>query len=138
VNVIILSGNLLADPRYSPGRDGDESKARCNFRIAVNQGTGDNRVMNPMDVVVFGRGAGHIANSIKKGREVHVKGRLEASPIKAESLPDDAGKRYERTVWGIIADAYEGVTFGREPGGNGNGGGGQAPAQQPAEEKPPF
>jgi single-stranded DNA-binding protein len=116
VNLVVITGRLLSEPRFYG--NADEKRQRCNLRIATNAGPKiDGKPTedpHPMDVVVFGRAAAFISENVVKGQEIHVKGELQASPNKA--FVQDGDKQYSREVWGIIADNYGGITFGRRKG----------------------
>lgn len=140
INKVILAGRLAQEPKlYNAGQDNQ----RCNIRIAFNEVTGRDSDGNSVtagrfvDVAVFGRSAGPVAQQTVKGQEVVVCGRL----TQRETAKSADG--YDRAVFSIIADPVGGVVFGRLPGqgANGNGGAAQpapAAAAQGSSEPPPF
>jgi single stranded DNA-binding protein len=139
INKIILAGRLAQEPKlYNAGQDNQ----RCNLRLAFNEVTGrdgQGQVQTEgrfVDVTVFGRSAGPVAQQTVKGQEVVVSGRL----TQRETAKSADG--YDRAVFSIIADPVGGVVFGRLPGQGANANGTSAPAPAAAaassEAPPPF
>lgn len=111
LNMVFLMGNLTRDPelRYTPN-----GQAVANFTIATNRvwkdAEGEQKDSAEFtDVVVWGKVAENVANYLKKGRRVHVIGRLQTRSWEAQ----DGSKKYKTEV--IAND----VTFlDRKEGGN--------------------
>lgn len=141
LNSVIISGRLGREPRLA---NAGESNERANFSIAVDEGSGEQRKSTWLDVVVFGASASFITENVTVGQELHVKGRLTCR--ETAQVQGSDGKSYDRPVWTIVADSYQGVTFGRLPRGasepTSNGQGGQQAATQAAakaaEDEVPF
>lgn len=132
VNKVMLLGNLTRDPelRYTPG-----GAAVCEFGLALNYSYTNKQTgqaveeVSFIDIVAWARTAELCAEYLKKGRQVHVEGRL-----KQDRWEKD-GKKNSKVR--VIADR---VTFvGARPGGEGKGGAApEAPAAPAAgEEAPP-
>lgn len=103
LNMVFLMGNLTRDPelRYTPN-----GQAVTNFTVATNRrwtdGEGNQQDSAEFtDVVVWGKMAENVANYLKKGRRVHVIGRLQTRSWEAQ----DGSKRSKTEV--IASD----VTF---------------------------
>ncbi|HJL43835.1 MAG TPA: single-stranded DNA-binding protein [Myxococcales bacterium LLY-WYZ-16_1] len=122
LNKVFLIGNLGADPdvRYT-----GSGNPVANLRIATsevwNDKNGERQERTEWHrIVVFGRQAEHCGEYLRKGRSVHVEGRLQT-----RDWEDREGNK--RTTTEIVADR---VTFlgGRGEGGGGGsyGGGGSA------------
>jgi len=129
VNRVFLLGNLGADPevRFTSG-----GRAVANFRIATtdvwtdkNSGQRNERT-EWHRIVVWGKQAENCGEFLKKGRSVHIEGRLQTR----DWTDNDGNKRYTTE---IVADR---VTFvgGR---GEGGGGGGYRPSSGPGDSEPP-
>ena len=71
LNVVVVTGNLTADPEMSKMQSGRE---KCSFRIA-NNGYGEK--VNYLPIVVWGNLAQPCFKNLKKGRRVVVRGRVE-------------------------------------------------------------
>ena len=89
-------GNLTRDPelRYTPN-----GQAVANFAIATNRSWKDaegeiKEAVEFTDVVVWGKTAENVANYMKKGRKVHIIGRLQTRSWEAQ----DGSKRYKTEV----------------------------------------
>lgn len=127
VNKVMLLGNLTRDPelRYTPS-----GAAVCEFALALNRSYTNKQSgqkvdeVTFIDIVAWARTAEICAEYLKKGRQVHVEGRL-----KQDRWESDGQKRSKIRV---IAEQ---VTFV----GSRSGGGGDAPMPQPdgGEEGPP-
>lgn len=96
LNMVFLMGNLTRDPelRYTPN-----GQAVANFAVATNRSwkdadgeTKDSAEFT--DVVVWGKTAENVANYLKKGRKVHIIGRLQTRSWEAQ----DGSKRYKTEV----------------------------------------
>lgn len=70
---LIIGGRLTRDPvlRYTPS-----NTAVCEFGMAWDEGYGDNKKSNFIDVTAFGKTAETINEHLQKGRPVIVAGRL--------------------------------------------------------------
>jgi single-strand DNA-binding protein len=120
LNKVFLIGNLGADPeiRYTPS-----GTAVANFRIATtdvwNDKQGERQERTEWHrIVVWGKQAEHCAEYLKKGRAVHVEGRLQTREWEDKS-------NQKRWTTEIVADR---VTFlgsrGEGAGASESGGGG--------------
>ena len=133
VNKVMLLGNLTRDPelRYTP-----QGSAVCEFALALNhvytnkQSGQKVEEVSFIDIVAWGRTAELCAEYLKKGRQVHVEGRL-----KQDRWESPEGKKMSK-----VRVTAEAVTFV----GARTGGGGGAPAPEgagapegPADAPPP-
>ena len=118
LNKVFLIGNLGKDPevRYTPS-----GQAVANFNIATtdvwNDKSGERQERTEWHrIVVWGKQGETAGEYLRKGRQVHIEGRLQTR----EWTDKDNQKRYTTE---IIADR---VTFlgSRDGGGGGSGGGG--------------
>jgi single-strand DNA-binding protein len=96
LNMVFLMGNLTRDPelRYTPN-----GQAVANFAVATNRSWKDaeGEIKDSAeftDVVVWGKTAENVANYLKKGRKVHIIGRLQTRSWEAQ----DGSKRYKTEV----------------------------------------
>ena len=134
VNKVMLLGNLTRDPelRYTP-----QGSAVCEFALALNhvytnKQTGQKvEEVSFIDIVAWGRTAELCAEYLKKGRQVHVEGRL-----KQDRWESPEGKKMSK-----VRVTAEAVTFvGARTGGGGGGGGAPETAgapEGPADAPPP-
>lgn len=76
MNVCVITGNLTKDPevRYPTG---EKQTAICRFGLANNEGYGDRKQTNFLNVVVFGKIAENCEKYLKKGSKVAVMGRIQ-------------------------------------------------------------
>src|SRR5688500_16541126 len=116
LNKVFLIGNLGADPevRYTPS-----GQAVANFRIATtdvwNDKSGERQERTEWHrIVVWGKQAEHCGEYLRKGRAVHVEGRLQTREW------DDKNTGQKRYTTEIVADR---VTFLGSRGEGGGGGG---------------
>lgn len=139
VNKVMLLGNLTRDPelRYTP-----QGAAVCEFALALNhvytnKQTGQKvEEVSFIDIVAWGRTAELCAEYLKKGRQVHVEGRL-----KQDRWESPEGKKMSK-----VRVTAEAVTFlGSRPGGGAPGPGApeaaaapEAPADAPPPDDIPF
>lgn len=127
VNRVFLLGNLGSDPELRYTASGAPV---CNFRIATSEvwtdkASGDRNERTEWHrVVVWGKPAENSAEYLRKGRAVHVEGR-----IQTREWDDKDGLTRHSTE--IIADR---VTFITRPT---IGGAGRAPSSGQAERSPP-
>ncbi len=133
MNKVVLTGRVSREPKlYNAGQNGE----RLNLTIAWNERQKGADVATFTDVALFGPAASNAHRFLEIGDEIHVAGRLSQLEI-----GKDATGSYDRAVLGIIADQFDGITFGRKKGqGFAPINGDAAPAQAPAgaEEKVPF
>ncbi|MCK6551636.1 single-stranded DNA-binding protein, partial [Myxococcota bacterium] len=116
LNKVFLIGNLGADPevRYTPS-----GQAVANFRIATSDVWSDKNGERQERtewhrIVVWGKSAELCGEYLRKGRSVHIEGRLQT-----REWDDKSGQKRYTTE--IVADR---VTFlGSRDGGGGGGGG---------------
>lgn len=128
LNMVFLMGNLTRDPelRYTPN-----GQAVANFTIATNRvwkdAEGEQKDSAEFtDVVVWGKVAENVSNYLKKGRRVHVIGRIQTRSWEAQ----DGSKKYKTEV--IATD----VTFlDRKEGGSSFEGVDKDPAEDTAQAK---
>ena len=74
---IMIVGNLVRDPEYSPAQ-GDKSQY-AKFTVAVDNEFGD--LTSYFDCIVFGKTADNVDKYLSKGRQVAVKGRHEQGEV---------------------------------------------------------
>lgn len=97
LNMVFLMGNLTRDPdlRYTPN-----GQAVASFTVATNRRwndatTGEQKdAAEFTDIVVWGKLAENVANYMKKGRRIHVIGRLQTRSWEAQ----DGSKKYKTEV----------------------------------------
>jgi single-strand DNA-binding protein len=96
INTVFLMGNLTRDPelRYTPN-----GQAVANFAIATNRRWNDSSgeqqsAVEYTDIVVWGKMAENVSNYMKKGRRIHVTGRLQTRSWEAQ----DGSKRSKTEV----------------------------------------
>lgn len=131
LNMVFLMGNLTRDPelRYTPNGQAVTSITVATNRQWTDQGSGEKKdAAEFTDIVIWGKMAENVANYLKKGRRVHVIGRLQTRSWEAQ----DGSKRNKTEV--IATD----ITFLDRAGASG-GGSDALPAddfnQEPADEK---
>lgn len=131
LNMVFLMGNLTRDPelRYTPNGQAVTSITVATNRQWTDQGSGEKKEAAEFtDIVIWGKMAENVANYLKKGRRVHVIGRLQTRSWEAQ----DGSKRNKTEV--IATD----ITFLDRAGASG-GGSDALPAddfnQEPADEK---
>ena len=96
INDIVMTGNLVYDPRFSGGNG---KKSRTSFRIANTQryrqadGTWVDGDTTFMDVVCWGFMAENVVESLGKGNPVIVVGHLRTREVDA---PESAGTEESR------------------------------------------
>jgi len=73
MNSVSLVGNLGADPKLIVGASG---KKRATFRVAVNEGQGDDEKTHWVNCTAFGTLAENLCESLHKGNRVVVVGRF--------------------------------------------------------------
>jgi single-strand DNA-binding protein len=123
VNVVILAGNLTADPelKFTPS-----GTAVAQLRMAINRRFKDSR-SNEMreettfvDVELWGRSAETAKEYLHKGRPVMIEGRLKLDQW------EDRGTGQKRSKLKVVADRFHflGSSGGGQGGGGGGGGGG--------------
>lgn len=100
MNKCHLIGNLTADPVVRFTQSG---KAVARFTIAINEGYGENKRTDFPTIIVWGKTAETIGNSLHKGSKVAVNGKITTS-----SYEKNGQKVYTTEV---TADMYGGVEF---------------------------
>jgi single-strand DNA-binding protein len=100
MNKCHLIGNLTADPQIRYTQSG---KAVARFTLAVNEGYGENKRTDFPTIIVWGKTAETIGNSLHKGSKVAVNGKITTS-----SYEKNGQKVYTTEV---TADMYDGVEF---------------------------
>jgi len=122
LNKVLLMGNMTRDPELRYLQSGT---AVCDFGIAVNRkwksqsGEQKDEVCF-VDVTFFGRMAEVISEYMKKGRPIFVEGRL-----RLDSWTSKDGQK--RSKLSVVGENMQFLDF--KAGGEGGGGGRQAPAQ---------
>lgn len=103
INEVTIAGNLTRDPemRYTP-----KGTAICKFGVAVNRtwrGEDGNKKeeVTFIDVDAFGKQAEAIAQYLKKGRGIYVRGRF-----KLEEWEDKTTKQ-KRSKLGVVLDSFQ-------------------------------
>jgi single-strand DNA-binding protein len=81
MNHVSLMGNLTKDPELK--RVGEDNRAVCEMRLAVNDGRQDRDPLY-IDVVTFDKSAEACAKHLAKGRQIAVEGRLRFEQWKTE------------------------------------------------------
>ena len=100
MNKCHLIGNLTADPVVRFTQSG---KAVARFTLAINEGYGENKRTDFPTIIVWGKTAETIGNSLHKGSKVAVNGKITTS-----SYEKNGQKVYTTEV---TADIYGGVEF---------------------------
>lgn len=98
MNSVTFVGNLTADPDLRFGASG---KARASFRVAVNEGQGDEEKTHYLNVTTFGTLAENVADSLRRGNRVVVVGRV-SSYSKAVTI---AGEEKDISMISFTASA---------------------------------
>ncbi|MCK5763688.1 MAG: single-stranded DNA-binding protein [Clostridiales bacterium] len=103
MNSVFLIGRLTKDPelRFVAG----SGKAVANFSIAVNREFSKEKKADFFRVVVWGKQAESVANYLKKGRLVAVRGSLQTSTYEDKN-------NVTRYVTDIVADRVEFLEWG--------------------------
>jgi len=106
-------GRLVADPelKFTAGK----GTANTTFKIAIDDGFGENKKTNFIPIVVWGKSAESSANYLRKGSQVAISGKIQTRTYDAK----DGTKRY---VTEVVADMFGGVEFlgSKATGGNTN------------------
>ena len=112
VNVIMLLGRLGADPESRSTAGGTPV---CNFRLATDEGRGEDKRTSWHTCVAFGKTAELVREYLRKGDQAHLQGRLQYREWEKD------GQR--RITAEIVVDR---VTFvgGKSDRASNNGGGG--------------
>ena len=98
VNVIVLQGNVVADPTFH-----GEGETVARFTLANNTGFGENAEVHFVDCVAFGKQVETIKKYITKGKEIVVKGK-----VVQRKWEKDGEKRSKLE---IRLDTFEGFSF---------------------------
>jgi single-strand DNA-binding protein len=107
INLAVITGNVTRDPelKFTPS-----GMAVCTFGVATNRSIkrGENWEDVPCfhNIVVWGKQAEYIANTVKKGVRVSIQGRIDNRQYEAK----DGTKRY---VSEIVADTV--IPFTNRP-----------------------
>lgn len=97
LNMVFLMGNLTRDPdlRYTPNGQAVASLTVATNRRWNDQNTGEQKEAAEFtDVVVWGKMAENVANYMRKGRRIHIIGRLQTRSWEAQ----DGSKKYKTEV----------------------------------------
>lgn len=100
MNKCHLIGNLTADPVVRFTQSG---KAVARFTLAINEGYGENKRTDFPTIIVWGKTAETIGNSLHKGSKVAVNGKITTSSYEKN------GQKVFTTE--VTADIYDGVEF---------------------------
>lgn len=100
MNKVHLIGNLTRDPEVRYTQSG---KAVARFTLAIDDGYGENKRTDFPTIIVWGKTAETIGNSLHKGSKVAVNGKITTS-----SYEKNGQKNYTTEV---TADMYGGVEF---------------------------
>lgn len=105
-------GRLVADPelKFTAGN----GTANTTFKIAIDDGYGENKKTNFIPIVVWGKSAESAANYLTKGSQVGISGKIQTRSYDAK----DGTKRY---VTEVVADQFGGVEFLGTKGNNSSG-----------------
>lgn len=98
VNVIVLQGNVVADPTFH-----GEGETVARFAIANNTGFGENAEVHFVNCVAFGKQVETIKKYVTKGKELVVKGKLVQRKFEVEGE--------KRSTYEIRLDTFEGFSF---------------------------
>lgn len=139
--VINFEGGLVRDPDYRIGQNGRgwaSMRIACNNPVRDANGGWTDGPATFIDVVVFGKYAEYVADSVSQGDQVVGFGRLQQNDYEKDGV--------KVTSYRILADAIgPSNRFGSaktERTGGGGGGGKAAPADDPwgapRAEEPPF
>ncbi|MCD6436455.1 MAG: single-stranded DNA-binding protein [Clostridiales bacterium] len=103
MNSVFLIGRLTRDPelRFVAG----SGKAVANFSLAVNREFSKEKKADFFRIVVWGKQAESVANYLKKGRLVAVRGSLQTSTYEDKN-------NVTRYVTDIVADRVEFLEWG--------------------------
>lgn len=93
LNVIVLAGNVVADPKTRQTTNG---KSVSTVRLAVNNPMNDEEVLY-IDVDVWDKQSEFVQKFVKKGNSISTQGRL-----KSREWTDDKGSK--RTSFSVVAD----------------------------------
>lgn len=99
LNVIVLQGNLVADPEIV----GNEKNV-ARFTIAVNNGFGEHKETAFIDCVAFGKQVDAIKEYFEKGKQVLVRG-----SIRQNRWEDKEGQK--RSKLEVVLDNFGGFSF---------------------------
>jgi len=135
VNIVILAGNLTADPelRYTPS-----GLAVAQLRMAINHRFRDSKTnewreeATFVDVDLFGKQAETAKQYLSKGRGVLIEGRLRLDQWEDKQT---GAKRSKLKVIGSRMQFLGAPSGGGARGGGGGGGGGGRSNNRPAQSK---
>lgn len=102
MNKVTLIGRMTKDPelKYTPGK----GTAVTTLTLAIDNGYGENKKTDFINIVVWGKSAESVANYTHKGSKIAVDGRIQTRSYDAK----DGSKRY---VTEVVANMYGGVEF---------------------------
>ena len=102
MNIFVGAGRLASDPEVKYTQSG---KAVCQFRLAIDDGYGENKKTNFIPIVVWGKQAESCANCLTKGQNAIIEGRIQVRQYEAK----DGTKR---TATEVVSRHVE---FGAKP-----------------------
>ena len=97
INIAVLVGRLVADPSVKVAQSGTKV---CTFRIACDDGWGENKHTSFLHVVTYGKRAETCEKYLSKGRQVAVTG-----SIRTDSYENKEGRKVYTTD--IIANTVD-------------------------------
>lgn len=101
MNLIVISGNLVADPSVKVTQNGSKM---CTLRVGVNSGYGENKRSDFFHVTTFGKRAEYCEKWLKKGTKVLVKGQM-----RLDFYTNKEGQKVN--TFDVWADEIEKLTF---------------------------
>ncbi len=123
INKAILMGRLTRDPEL---RHTNSGTPVCSFSIAIDNGYGENRTTDFINVVAWNKTAEFVSNYFSKGRMIIVIGRISTRTWEGQ----DGKKNY---VTEVIANE---VSFGEAKGSSNGSGAGSFESPAPMAEMP--
>lgn len=81
INLYSGSGRLTADPKFTPGKDGDENKNRAMFTLAIEDVYSKEERADFVPVVVWGKLANAVSKHCAKGKFVTVVGKIRTNRV---------------------------------------------------------
>lgn len=125
MNNIILTGNLVKDSELTTV--GNKQTPKLSFTIANNEGYGDNKKSIFVNCVLWGKGAGNLANYLLKGTKILVKGKLDI-----RSYDDKEGNK--KYITEVVVDMFGGVELLGSKSNNQGGGNNESWNDEPVDD----
>ncbi len=128
MNVCMFSGRFTADPKFTPGKDGDSNKDRASFTLAIKDVFSKEERSDFIRMVAWGVNAKNISTWCKQGKAATVKGH-----IRTNTVDNAAGtKSY---YWECVVEQIE---FGADAKNQKGKTETTAPAAAPSDKKDPL